>query len=151
MLSVLAVIYSANRFVAIALFGQFHEVWLRIFPGCPTASPRTTRGDGSSRRLDATRFEEGFRDWVRNAFVLADSQVMSINGQHVRGSHDRGLKPLHLVSAWAQAHHLVPARANASTAIPERLRILCLTKCMVKLDAIGVPEGDCASNSGAGS
>ncbi|MYD91813.1 MAG: transposase family protein [Caldilineaceae bacterium SB0662_bin_9] len=54
-------------------------------------------------RLDTARFEEGFRDWVKEAFVLAGGQVVPIDGKRVRGSHDRGrdLGPLHLVGTWA--------------------------------------------------
>lgn len=49
-------------------------------------------------RLDAARFEEGFRDRVQAAFELTV-------GQSVRRFHDRGLGlgPLYLVSAWAHA------------------------------------------------
>ena len=42
-------------------------------------------------RLDAARFEEGFRDWVQEAFVLTNGQVVPIDGKSVRGSHDWGL------------------------------------------------------------
>ena len=55
----------------------------------------------------------------------------------------RGLGPLHLVSAWAQANRLVLAqtavadKSNEITAIPERLRMLCLKGCIVTLDAMG--------------
>ncbi len=48
-LSVLAIIGGADRFVAIARFDQLHEVCLRIFPGCRSGSPRTKRGDESAR------------------------------------------------------------------------------------------------------
>jgi len=50
--------------------------------------------------------------------------------------------PLHLVSAWAQANRLVLAqtavddKSNASTAIPELLRMLCLKGCIVTLDTL---------------
>ena len=46
----------------------------------------------------------GFGDWVQDVLALTD-------GQSARGSHDRGWVPgiLHLVSAWAQANHLVLA------------------------------------------
>ncbi len=63
----------------------------------------------------------------------------------MRGSRDRGrgLGPLHLVSAWAQANRLVLSqtavadRSNAITAIPELLRMPILEGCIVTLDAMG--------------
>lgn len=144
-LSVLAVICGADRFVAIALFGQLNEAWLRTFLELPHGIPSHATLGRVFARLDAARFEEGFRDWVQAALALTDGQVVPIDGQRVRGSHDRGrgLEPLHLVSAWAQAHRLVLAQtavddhSNASTAIPERLRRLCLEGCIVTLEAMG--------------
>ena len=82
---------------------------------------------------------------MQAAFALTDGQVVPINDKSVRGSHDRGrsLGPLHLVSAWAQANRLVLAqtavddKSNEITAIPKLLRMLCLTGCIVTLDAMG--------------
>ena len=70
---------------------------------------------------------------MQAAFALTGGQVVPIDGKCVRGSHDRGrgLEPLHLVSAWAEANRLVLAqtavdsRSNEITAIPELLRMLC--------------------------
>ena len=82
---------------------------------------------------------------MQAAFERTDGQVVAVDGKSVRGSHDRGrgLGPLHLVSAWAQANHLVLAqtavddKSNEITAIPELLHILCLKGCIVTLDAMG--------------
>ena len=134
MLSVLAVICGTDSFVAIALFGQRHEEWLRTFLALPHGIPSHDTLGRVFARLDASGFEEGFRDWVQEAFELTAGQVVPVDGKSVRGSHDRGrgLGPLHLVSAWAQANRLVLAqtavddKSNEITAIPELLRMLCL-------------------------
>ncbi len=144
-LSVLAVICGADGFVAIALFGQLHEEWLRIFLELPNGIPSHDTLGRVFARLDASGFEEGFRDWVQEAFERTDGQVVAVDGKSVRGSHDRGrgLGPLHLVSAWAQANRLVLAqtavddKSNEITAIPELLRMLVLKGCIVTLDAMG--------------
>ena len=145
MLSVLAVICGADSFVAIALFGQLNEAWLRTFLALPHGILSHDTLGRVFARLDAAQFEEGFRDWVQEAFALTDGQVVPIDGKSVRGSHDRGqgLGPLHLVSAWAQANRLVLAQtaveddSNEITAIPALLRMLCLEGCIVTLDAMG--------------
>lgn len=144
-LSVLAVICGADSFVAIALFGQLNEAWLRTFLALPHGIPSHDTLGRVLARLDASGFEEGFRDWVQEAFELTAGQVVPVDGKSVRGSHDRGrgLGPLHLVSAWAQANRLVLAqtavddKSNEITAIPELLRMLCLKGCIVTLDAMG--------------
>ena len=94
-LSVLAVICGADSFVAIALFGQLNEEWLRTFMALPHGIPSHDTLGRVFARLDAARFEEGFRDWVQDAFALTEGQVLPIDGKRVRGSHDwgRGLAP----------------------------------------------------------
>ena len=144
-LSVLAVICGADSFVAIALFGRIHEEWLRTFLELPNGIPSHDTLGRVFARLDASGFEEGFRDWVQAAFARTDGQVVAVDGKCLRGSHDRGrgLGPLHLVSAWAQANRLVLAqtavddKSNEITAIPELLRMLVLKGCIVTLDAMG--------------
>ena len=82
-LSVLAVICGA-----IALFGQLNEEWLRTFLALPHGIPSHDTLGRVFARLDAARFEEGFRDWVQDTFALTDGQVVPIDGKSVRGSHD---------------------------------------------------------------
>ena len=142
-LSVPAVICGANSFVAIALFGRIHEEWLRTFLELPHGIPSHDTLGRVFARLDASGFEEGFRDWMQALAV--DGHVVAVDGKCLRGSHDRdrGLGALHLVSAWAQANRLVLAqtavddKSNEITAIPELLRMLVLKGCIVTLDAIG--------------
>ncbi len=144
-LSVLAVICGADSFVAIALFGRLNEEWLRTFLALPHGIPSHDTLGRVFARLDAARFEECFRDWVQAAFALTGGQVVPVDGKCLRGSHDRGrgLEPLHLVSAWAEANRLVLAqtavddKSNEITAIPELLHMLCLEGCIVTLDAMG--------------
>jgi predicted transposase YbfD/YdcC len=63
----------------------------------------------------------------------------------LRRSHDRtaGKGPLHLVSAWATANHVVlgqvavEEKSNAITAIPALLQVLAVSGCIVTIDALG--------------
>ena len=89
-LSVLAVICGADSFVAIALFGQLNEAWLRTFLELPHGIPSHDTLGRVFARLDASGFEEGFRDWVQEVFERTAGQVVPADGQSVRGSHDRG-------------------------------------------------------------
>ena len=79
-LLVLAVICDADSFVAIALFGQLHEEWLRSFLALPHGIPSHDTLGWIFARLDASGFEEGFRDWVQEAFELTDGQVVPVDG-----------------------------------------------------------------------
>ena len=75
-LLVLVVICGADSFVAIALFSQLNEAWLRTFLELPHGiSSHDTLGRVFAW-LDTSGFEEGFRDWMQAAFVLTDGQVV---------------------------------------------------------------------------
>src|SRR5204863_9238567 len=66
----------------------------------------------------------------------------------LRRSHDgaNGKKALHLVSAWAVENRLLLAqlateeKSNEITAIPELLRMLDLSGCIVTIDAMGTQK-----------
>ncbi len=89
-LSVPTVICGADSFVAVALFGQLHEAWLRTLLELPHGIPSHDTLGRVFARLDASGFEEGFRDWVQEVFERTAGQVVPADGQSVRGSHDRG-------------------------------------------------------------
>ena len=94
-LSVLAVICGADNFMAIALFGELHEEWLRTFLELPHGIPSHDTLGRVFGRLDASGFEEGFRDWVQDAFERTDGhdgQVVAVDGKSLRGSHDQVLQ-----------------------------------------------------------
>lgn len=76
--------------MAIILFGQLNEVWLGIFLALPHGIPSHDTLERVCARLDAVRFEEGFRDWMQDAFALTDGQVVPIDGKSGRGSHNWG-------------------------------------------------------------
>ncbi len=59
-LSVLTMICGADSFVAIALFGQLHEAWLRTFLELPHGIPPHDTLGRVFARLDASGFEEAF-------------------------------------------------------------------------------------------
>jgi predicted transposase YbfD/YdcC len=70
---------------------------------------------------------------------------VAIDGKTARRSHDKtiGQDAIHMVSAWASANGIVLGqrkvddKSNEITAIPELLRILDISGCIVTIDAIG--------------
>ena len=86
----LDIICGTDSFVAIALFAQLNEAWLRTFLALPHGIPSHDTLRRVFARLDASGFEEGFRGWVQEVFELTEGQVVPVVGKSVRGSHDRG-------------------------------------------------------------
>ena len=84
-------------------------------------------------------------DWVSSVNRLTQGQVIALDGKTLRRSHDRnsGKEAIHMVSAWASENSLVlgqtkvDEKSNEITAIPELLKLLDLSGCIVTIDAMG--------------
>lgn len=95
--------------------------------------------------IDAEEFQAAFYNWVRAVYEITQGQIISVDGKCMLGSEDQrlGKRAIYVVSAWAEANHLVlgqrkvEAKSNEITAIPELLKILALAGCIVTVDAIG--------------
>jgi predicted transposase YbfD/YdcC len=96
-------------------------------------------------RLDPEEFAQRFINWVQAVSAVTQGQVIAVDGKTVRRSYDKvlGKGALHLVSAWASAHHLVlgqrqvEEKSNEITAIPALLQVLDVSGCIVTIDAMG--------------
>jgi predicted transposase YbfD/YdcC len=82
---------------------------------------------------------------VQSVNKIASGQVVALDGKQLRGSRDTAasLSAIHMVSAWACENRLVlgqvkvDEKSNEITALPELLRALALTGCIVTIDAMG--------------
>lgn len=76
---------------------------------------------------------------------MVQGQIINIDGKRLAGSEDKllGKRAIYMVSAWAEENEIVlgqrkvDEKSNEITAIPELLKILALTGCIVTIDAIG--------------
>jgi hypothetical protein len=70
-------------------------------------------------------------------------KVVAVDGKTLRGSHDGGQSPIHLVSAFASEAGIVLCqvktreKSNGITAIPELLEWLDVRGAIVTIDAMG--------------
>ncbi len=95
--------------------------------------------------IDPEEIQAGFQSWVNSMFTVTKGQVIAIDGKQLRGSADEkaGKKALCMVSAWATANQIVLGQRNAEeksneiTAIPELLKLLDVSGCLVTIDAAG--------------
>lgn len=144
-IAICGVICGADSWVDIELFGKSKQDWLKRFLNLANGIPSHDTFGRVFSRLDPETFQSCFMDWVLAISQLTQGQVVAIDGKTAKGSHDRahGKAPLHMVSAWASANHLVLGqtkvddKSNEITAIPELLEVLELSGCIVTIDAMG--------------
>jgi predicted transposase YbfD/YdcC len=144
-IAICAVLCGADSWVDVELFGQAKLTWLRTFLALPHGIPSHDTFGRVFAALDPRQFEQCFLSWVRAVVTQTAGEVVALDGKTLRRSHDRGAGqgPLHLVSAWAAANHLVlgqvavDAKSNEITALPALLQVLALEGCIVTIDAMG--------------
>lgn len=93
--------------------------------------------------LHPEKFRDCFARWTQSLAQSLPGRVIAIDGKTLRRAHDRGEKPLHLVSAFAAENRLVltqkavAEKSNEITAIPEVLKLLDVKQAIVTIDAMG--------------
>lgn len=144
-IAICAVICGADDWVEVALFGESKQAWFRTFLELPNGIPSHDTFTRVFARLDPDAFRERFLKWVQAISTIIEGQVIAIDGKRMRGSQERGLGngAIDMVSAWATENQLVLGqikvddKSNEITAIPELLKLLALSGCLVTIDAIG--------------
>lgn len=145
MIAICAVICGAETWTDIELFGNERFDWLRQFLELENGIPSHDTFGRVFAGIDTEQFQVCFASWVQAVFHATKGQVIAVDGKQARRSHDRtnGKHAIHVISAWATANHLVlgqrkvDEKSNEITAIPELLRLLDVSGCIVTIDAMG--------------
>ena len=144
-IAICATICGAEGWEDFELFGNCKLDWFKSFLELPNGIPSPDTFRRVFARLDPQQLQAAFLDWVRSVTRLTDGQVVAIDGKQLRRSYDKasGKSAIHMVSAWAEENRLVLGQAkvdeksNEITAIPELLRLLEISGCIVTTDALG--------------
>jgi len=140
-----AVISGADSWVDIEDYGHAKRSWLQQILWLPHGIPSHDCFGRVFAALDADQFERCFRSWVDAIARNLKARVIAIDGKTARRSHDRrlGKRAVHMVSAWANEHHIVLGQvktedhSNEITAIPMLLKSLDIEGSVVTIDAMG--------------
>jgi predicted transposase YbfD/YdcC len=144
-IAICAVICGADGWSDVELFGKNKKEWLKTFLELPKGIPSHDTFGRVFAQIKPEEFQKRFVEWVQAIEQLTNGQVIAVDGKQLRGSHERdeGKAAIYMVSAWATANQLVLGqrkvddKSNEITAIPELLKILEISGCIVTIDAIG--------------
>lgn len=153
-IAICAVICGAEGWVDIELYGNSKLHWLSTFLELPNGIPSHDTFGRVFSLIDAQQFQLAFYEWVltvntctcaRCKCEIIRGQVINIDGKCLRGSDDKrlGKRAISMVSAWAEENEIVlgqrkvDEKSNEITAIPELLKMLAISGCIVTIDAIG--------------
>jgi len=144
-ISICAVICGAEGWTDIENFGNSKQPWLKTFLELPNGIPSHDTFGRVFSMLDAQQFQLAFYEWVLAVNEIVHGQIINIDGKRLAGSEDNflGKRAIYMVSAWAEENEIVLGqrkvgeKSNEITAIPELLKLLAISGCIVTIDAIG--------------
>lgn len=144
-IAVCAALCGADSWVGVETVARAKEAWFREFLKLENGIPsHDTFGDVFAK-IDSEAFQTCFMRWVESVFRVTKGEVVALDGKTLRGSHKRGAgkEAIHLVNAWAVSTGIVLGqrkvvdKTNEITAIPQLLRLLNVSGCIVTIDAMG--------------
>ena len=138
-----AVICGADGWTEIEEFGKNRQEWLESFLDLPHGIPIEDTYRRVFAALDPDEFRQRFSKWIQTSIYLKEGSVVAIDGKTLRGCKGEGISKKHIVNAWASSSKItlgqvaVGEKSNEITAIPELLKQLSITGCIVTIDAMG--------------
>jgi len=147
-IAILAVLCGADEWTEMEEFGEAKEPWLKRFLELPNGIPSHDTFGRVFAAIDPKEFHNAFMEWVKTICEVVKGQVIAIDGKTVRRTKDKakGKSAIHVVSAWANENRMVlgqlkvAEKTNEITAIPELLKMLDISGCIVTIDAMGTQK-----------
>jgi predicted transposase YbfD/YdcC len=137
------VICGADGWAQMEEFGKEKQAWLESFLDLPYGIPIEDTYRRVFAILDAKEFQKRFSKWIQATVYVKSGTVIAIDGKAMRGCKGKGVTPKHVVNAWSSASRVtlgqctVSEKSNEITAIPELLKQLSISGCIVTIDAMG--------------
>lgn len=144
-IAICAIICGAEGWTDMEVFGNSKVTWLKTFLELPNGIPSHDTFGRVFGMIDAQQFQLAFWEWVWAVNDIVQGQIVNIDGKCLRGSDDQklGKRAIYMVSAWAAENEIVlgqrkvDEKSNEIIAIPELLKLLNLSGCIVTIDALG--------------
>jgi predicted transposase YbfD/YdcC len=124
-------------------FGKAKHDWFKTFLKLRNGIPSHDTFNRVFAALNPKHFLDCFLSWTQSVREVVAQEVVALDGKALRRALNRDQSVKYMVSAWAESNGLVLGqlkvadKSNEITAVPELLRVLELSGCIVTIDAMG--------------
>lgn len=124
-------------------FGKAKYEWFKNFLNLHNGIPSHDTFNRVLALLDPKQFLDCFLRWTQSLRQAVAQEIVALDGKALRRALNKDQSVKYVVSAWAESNGLVLGqlkvadKSNEITAVPELLRVLELSGCIVTVDAMG--------------
>jgi predicted transposase YbfD/YdcC len=124
-------------------FGKAKREWFKTLLKLRNGIPSHDTFNRVFAMLDPKEFLDCFLRWTQSLREAVSQEIVAVDGKALRRARNKDENLKYIVSAWAESNGLVLGqlkvadKSNEITAVPELLRVLELTGCIVTIDAMG--------------
>ncbi|MGH7442273.1 MAG: ISAs1 family transposase [bacterium] len=142
-IAICALLCAAESFNDMEDFGLAKQDWFKTFLSLRNGIPSHDTFNRVFAALDPKQFLDCFLKWTRSVRAAIPQEIVALDGKALRRALDAKQSVKYIVSAWAEGNGLVLGqvkvadKSNEITALPELLRVLELSGCIVTIDAMG--------------
>ena len=124
-------------------FGKAKYEWFKTFLKLRNGIPSHDTFNRVFAALNPKEFLDCFLRWTQSLRKMVSQEIVAVDGKALRRALNKDENLKYIVSAWAESNGLVLGqlkvadKSNEITAVPELLRVLELSGCIVTIDAMG--------------